>query len=85
MTTHIPNAETLNAFHQELDQIRDETMAKVGQEDANHIRRIVRIQRSLEIAGRAVMVAGFYHWVWWLVGVVMLGVAKILDNMEIGH
>lgn len=85
MTTHIPSAETLESFRQDLDQIRDETMAKVGQEDADYIRKVVRVQRALEIGGRVVMVAGFYHWMWWIVGVVMLSVAKILDNMEIGH
>ncbi len=85
MTTPIPSADTLESFHKELDEIRDDLMAKVGEEDARYIRRIVRVQRFLELGGRAVMVAGFYHWIWWLVGVVMLGCAKILDNMEIGH
>jgi hypothetical protein len=42
-TTHIPSTEILESFRQYIDQIRDETMAKVGQEDANHIRKIVRI------------------------------------------
>ncbi|MAQ99508.1 MAG: acyl-CoA desaturase [Oceanospirillaceae bacterium] len=85
MTTSIPSAETLEAFRQDIDQIREETMARVGQEDAKYIRKVVRVQRLLDIGGRAVMVAGFYHWIWWLVGAFMLGIAKILDNMEIGH
>lgn len=84
-TTHIPSTETLESFRQEIDQIRDETMAKVGQEDANHIRKIVRIQRAMEMGGRLVMIAGFYHWIWWVVGVVMLGISKIINNMEVGH
>lgn len=85
MTTHIPSAETLESFKNDLDQIRDEAMAKVGEEDARYIRKVVRVQRVLDIGGRAVMVAGFYHWIWFVVGAVMLGIAKILDNMEIGH
>ena len=60
MTTPIPSADTLESFHKELDEIRDDLMAKVGEEDARYIRRIVRVQRFLELGGRAVMVAGFY-------------------------
>ena len=41
--------------------------------------------RILEISGRVVMLAGFYHWAWWVAGVAMLGIAKILNNMEVGH
>lgn len=85
MTTSIPDASTLTSFQQELDQLRDGVMAKVGQKDANYIRRIVRFQRCLDIGSRLLLVAGFYHWSLWLIGAVFLGVAKILDNMEIGH
>ena len=85
MTTSIPSAETLESFRQDLDQIRDETMAKVGKADADYIRKVVRFQRFLDMGGRLIMVAGFYHWIWWLVGAFMLGIAKIIDNMEIGH
>lgn len=85
MTTKLPNAETLAEFQQDIDQIRDETMAKVGLEDADYIRKVVRAQRLLDLGGRIVMVAGFYHWIWFVVGAVMLGIAKIINNMEIGH
>jgi fatty acid desaturase len=85
VTTPIPSAERLEAFRQDLDQIRDETMAKVGQEDANYIRKVVRVHRFLDLGGRLIMVAGFYHWIAFVIGAVMLGIAKILDNMEIGH
>ncbi|MEK9766173.1 MAG: hypothetical protein VW274_06805 [Thalassolituus sp.] len=81
MTTQVPSAETLESFQKDLDQIRDEAMAKVGEEDARYIRRVVRVQRLLDLGGRAVMVAGFYHWIWFVVGAVMLGFAKILNNM----
>lgn len=84
-TTHIPSTEILESFRQYIDQIRDETMAKVGQEDANHIRKIVRIQRAMDMGDRLVMIVGFYHFIQWVVGVVMLGLAKIINHMEIGH
>lgn len=95
MTTSLssarPDQETLNAFQQDLDAIRDEALARRGQQDANYIRNIIRIQRGCEIAGRVVLVAGFIPpllSVWWLfllAGIALLSLAKILDNMEIGH
>ena len=85
MTTHIPSAETLENFRHDLDVIRDDAMSKVGDEDSRYIRSVLRFQRFMELGGRAVMVAGLYHWVWFVVGAVMLGIGKILDNMEVGH
>ena len=85
MTTPIPSTEALEAFRQDLDDLRDRTMAKVGQEDANYIRKIVRVQRSLDIGGRVIMLMGLYHWLFFVLGGVMLGIAKILNNMEVGH
>ena len=85
MTTQIPSAETLESFRQDLDEIRDTAMARVGEEDARYIRRVVRVQRLLDIGGRLTMLAGFWHWSFFILGAVLLGVAKILDNMEVGH
>ena len=86
-----PDPDTLNAFQQDLDAIRDEALARRGQQDADYIRKIIRIQRGCEIVGRIVLVAGFIPpllSVWWLfllAGIALLSLAKILDNMEIGH
>lgn len=84
-SARIPSAETLQAFEQELNVIRDDVMAKVGQKDANYIRRLIRFQRGLDLSARVMIVLGFVHWGFWIVGVLALGIAKILDNMEIGH
>lgn len=70
---------------QELNAIRDETLQKVGKTDADYIRKMIRIQRSCEILGRIIMVMGFIHPGFWIIGVLTLTVSKILDNMEIGH
>jgi len=83
--TAIPSAETLNAFERELNDVRDDFMSRIGQADADYIRKVIRTQRLLELSGRLVMVLGFVHPLWWVAGVIMLGLAKILDNMEIGH
>jgi len=73
--------EQLDAFGAEMDAIRQRTVAKLGDEDAAYIRKIVKWQRGLEVAGRV----GFYVPPLWPAAVASLGVAKILDNMEIGH
>ena len=46
---------------------------------------MIRFQRLLDLSGRLCMVPGFLHPLWWVGGVFALGIAKILDNMEIGH
>lgn len=84
-TAKIPSADTLQSFEQEITAIRDKYLAKVGQKDANYIRRVIRFQRVLDLFGRVCIVLGFLHPLWWVGGVFALGIAKILDNMEIGH
>lgn len=70
---------------QDLDAIRDQALSKVGKQDADYIRKIIRIQRIAEISGRITLVLGFLHPLFWVLGVVLLSASKILDNMEIGH
>jgi len=68
----------------ELDAVRDRTLASLGQDDAEYIRRVIRWQRTLDAGGRAALLAGILPPAW-LAGVAMLSTAKILENMEIGH
>jgi fatty acid desaturase len=68
----------------EIDAIRARVVADLGQEDVEYIRRILRIQRRLELAGRGMLWLGFLPPLW-LGGVAALSLSKILDNMEIGH
>jgi fatty acid desaturase len=83
--TSPPTQETLTGFADELNQIRHETMAKVGAKDAKYIRKLIAIQRGSEIAARVLMVMGFISPLLWVLAVCLLALAKILDNMEIGH
>jgi NADPH-dependent stearoyl-CoA 9-desaturase len=76
--------EQADAFGRELDAIKERVMADLGQRDAEYIRRVIKAQRALEVGGRALLFAGILPPAW-LAGTAMLGVAKILDNMEIGH
>ncbi|MGB8209373.1 MAG: acyl-CoA desaturase [Mycobacterium sp.] len=76
--------EQADAFGRELDAIKERVMADLSQRDADYIRRVIKAQRALEVSGRALLFAGILPPAW-LAGTAMLGVAKILDNMEIGH
>ncbi|WP_366919396.1 acyl-CoA desaturase [Hydrocarboniphaga sp.] len=78
------SASQIEAFGRELDALRERVLADLGERDAAYIRRIVKLQRSLEIAGRGLLQFGFLPPAW-LGGVAALATSKILDNMEIGH
>jgi linoleoyl-CoA desaturase len=68
----------------QLDAIYTETRADLGQRDADHIRKMIRISRGSAIAGRSLLMFGFGP-LSFVAGVAALGTAKILENMEIGH
>ncbi len=55
-----------------------------GARDARYIRRTIAGQRALEVAGRVLLAASSRRSAWWA-GTLTLGVAKIIENMEIGH
>jgi NADPH-dependent stearoyl-CoA 9-desaturase len=86
MSTAIPELtpSQIESFGMELDAIRERVVADLGERDAGYIRRVIRAQRRLELAGRGLMFAGFLPPAW-LAGVTALSLSKILDNMEIGH
>ena len=73
--------EQADAFGRELDAIKERVMADLGEKDADYIRRVIKAQRALEVGGRALLFLPPA----WLLGTAMLGLSKILDNMEIGH
>ena len=68
----------------ELDAIRQDVLDNRGAGDAAYIRTVVKAQRSLELGSRAVLLASAFPPAW-LVGTTGLAIAKILENMEIGH
>ncbi|MCH8498211.1 MAG: acyl-CoA desaturase [Marinobacter sp.] len=76
--------EQLDALAKDLDAIRDEALADLGERDAKYIRKILRLHRTLEVGGRVMMPFGFIPPVF-VAAVASLGLAKILENMEIGH
>ena len=74
----------LAEVEQKFDAIRAEIFGQRGERDARYIRRVVRLQRSLEMAGRASLLFSRRKRFWWT-GVGALTLSKILENMEIGH
>ncbi|WP_262285317.1 acyl-CoA desaturase [Micromonospora sp. MA102] len=78
------SAEDIEIIGKELDAIRDRVIADRGERDARYIRKVIKTQRTLELSSRAVLLFSLFPPAW-IVGTAGLSVAKILDNMEIGH
>ncbi|MDT7538632.1 MAG: NADPH-dependent stearoyl-CoA 9-desaturase [Actinomycetota bacterium] len=67
-----------------LDAIREQVIGSRGADDAAYIRKVIDVQRSLELTSRAVLLFSLFPPAW-LAGTTGLSIAKILENMEIGH
>ncbi|HQR28279.1 MAG TPA: acyl-CoA desaturase [Nocardioides sp.] len=76
--------EDIEELGRELDAIRQEVLDSRGASDAAYIRRVITTQRYLELGSRAVLLFSLFPPAW-VAGTAGLGVAKILENMEIGH
>ncbi|MEV0340066.1 fatty acid desaturase [Nocardia sp. NPDC050713] len=81
--SHLTAAD-IETLGQELDSIRRSVELSRGERDAKYIRRTIAAQRGLEVAGRAVLFGSRNRWAW-LAGTALLSVAKIVENMELGH
>ncbi len=82
-TAHLSDAD-FERFGAELDAIRAEVMDDLGEDDARYIHRVIAVQRGLEAGGRALLLVSLFPPAW-AGGTAALAVAKILENMEIGH
>jgi len=88
----LSNAE-LDDFARELDALRTRTVASLGQADADYIRAVIRAIRHCGLGGRALLIGSAIASFWWpalllpgwLLGVLLLALSKILENMELGH
>ncbi|HEX2175318.1 MAG TPA: acyl-CoA desaturase [Nocardioidaceae bacterium] len=76
--------EDIEEIGQRLDAIRADIVASRGASDAAYIRKVIDVQRKLELSSRAVLLFSLFPPAW-LAGTTGLSVAKILENMEIGH
>ena len=80
---HLTDAD-IESLAVELDTIRLGIEDSLGERDARYIRRTIAAQRTLEVAGRVILAASSKRSAWFA-GAITLGVAKIVENMEIGH
>ncbi len=93
------SAGEIEEFGREMDAIRNEVMDSRGEKDRQYILTLIRWQRSMALAGRISMMLSLLlspwselPWAGWpaflvllLGGAALLGISKIIENMEIGH
>jgi linoleoyl-CoA desaturase len=68
----------------EFDAIHDEIKADLGDRDRVYITSMIEMHRRLVVLARVLLFAA-RHRPAWLAGTTTLSLAKILENMEIGH
>src|SRR3954447_2097547 len=78
------SAEQLDELAREFDEIRDRVFAELGERDRRYIESMIAMQRRLAVLGR-VLLLGAGNRPAQLAGTTALSMAKILENMEIGH
>ncbi|MDQ6811201.1 MAG: acyl-CoA desaturase, partial [Actinomycetota bacterium] len=64
--------------------IYEAARADLGARDRAYIKRVIRTQRQLELAGRALLLGARFAPAA-IAGTALLSLAKVLENMEIGH
>ena len=89
-TSRVLSGDELARFGAEIDALRARTVADLGERDARYIRNVHKAVRYSEILGRALLMVAWFLPEGWVfgtaaVGAVILGLSKILDNMELGH
>ena len=82
--THLSPAQ-IEAFGQRIEEIRQQIMADLGEKDAKYIYKIRDFVRYSEISSRAMLMFGGWIPPVWLIGTGLLGISKIVENMELGH
>lgn len=76
--------EDIEEIGRRLDEIKAEVEADLGARDVAYIKNLIRFQRGVEVAGRAALLFSHKKPFFWA-GAGLLGLSKILENMEIGH
>jgi NADPH-dependent stearoyl-CoA 9-desaturase len=77
-------AEQLEQLGREFDAIHDEVKAELGERDRLYITSMIEMHRRLVVLARVLLFGARYRPAW-LAGTTVLSLAKILENMEIGH
>ena len=80
----LPDEDRLRLFAEALDQLRQETFARVGADDVRHIKRVRRFSLAMEIVGRTAIHLSLEP-LTFVAGVGALWLHKQLEATEIGH
>jgi fatty acid desaturase len=83
LDTRLPS-EQLSAFAQALDTVKGEIQARLGAEDIDHLLRVERFSRCMEVVGRLLIHVSLEP-VSFLLGVGALWLHKQLQAIEVGH
>ncbi len=89
----------IEEFGRELDAMRDEVIDSRGDRDRQYILKVIKTQRSMALGGRIIIFASILFlpvwghalasaalfWTLIVLGTLSLGLAKILENMEVAH
>jgi fatty acid desaturase len=76
--------EQIEQLGREFDAIHDEVFAELGDRDRRYIVSMIEMHRRLVVLARVLLLAS-RHKPAWIAGTILLSLAKILENMEIGH
>jgi NADPH-dependent stearoyl-CoA 9-desaturase len=76
--------EQIEEIGREFDAIHDEVRASLGDRDRKYITSMIEMHRRLLVMSRVMLFFGKYKPAW-VIGTAGLSLAKILENMEIGH
>lgn len=76
--------QELEKLAKEFDAIHDEVFAELGDRDRRYIKAVIATQRQIVVVGRVLLLASRSRTAW-VLGTSCLSMAKILENMELGH
>jgi linoleoyl-CoA desaturase len=76
--------EQIEELGREFAAIHDEVFAELGDRDARYIHSMIELHRRLVVLARITLLFSRYRPAW-VAGTAALSLAKILENMEIGH
>ena len=78
------SAEQIEELAREFDAIHDEVYGDLGERDRRYIVSMIEMHRRLAVLARVLLLAAHLRPAW-VAGTTANSLAKILENMEIGH
>src|SRR5437763_12499054 len=81
---HNLTEEQLEEIGRKFDELHEQVRSDLGDRDSRYIRGIIDLHRRLGLLARLLLIGSRFRPAW-AAGTATLGLAKILENMEIGH